>query len=133
MKKKKKTFSDLSFVMRKLLGNNGCPWDKKQTHRSLIPYLFEEAEELKKAVSKNDTENTKEELGDILLQVVFHSEIARLNGDFNLDDVVNGLCQKLIRRHPHVFGKKRLQNADQVIAQWKDIKKKEKTKKSNNK
>lgn len=108
--------------MDRLRGPGGCPWDKHQTHESLIKYLFEESLELQTAIRNQDLENIKEELGDILLQVVFHSRIASETGCFNIADVISEINKKLIRRHPHVFGKKKLKNSAQVIKQWKKIK-----------
>ncbi len=118
-------FEDLVKIMEKLRSPEGCPWDRKQTHDSLIPYLVEEVHEFIDAVSTGDYENMKEELGDILLQVVFHSQIAKENSAFTIDDVVNGICQKLINRHPHVFGKKKLKTAEDVEKHWDELKKKE--------
>ena len=112
--------------MKKLLGPGGCPWDKKQTHGSLIKYIYEEAGEIKQAVKNKNWENLKEELGDLLLQVVFHAELARLNKKFDINDVLKSINAKLIRRHPHVFGKKKLKTAKQVLKQWNEIKKSEK-------
>ena len=123
MKKKKLNFLRLIKIMKRLLGPNGCPWDKKQTHRTLVKYLYEEAGEFKKAVYKKDYENMKEELGDILLQVVFHSEIASNKGHFDIYDVIDNLIAKLIRRHPHVFSSVKVKNEKEVIKNWNKIKK----------
>lgn len=112
-------------IMKKLCSKNGCPWDRVQTHQSLIKYLEEEVKEFKEAVKKKDYDNMKEELGDILLQVVFHSEIASKNGRFDIFDVIKCLNGKLIRRHPHVFGNKSCKTAKDVEMLWKQIKKKE--------
>lgn len=90
--------------MARLRSPKGCPWDRKQTHQSLLKYLFEEAEELKESVRKKDDANMEEELGDVLLQVVFHAQIAKEEGRFTIDDVVKTLVRKLTLRHPHVFG-----------------------------
>ena len=98
----------------------------KQTNSSLMKYLFEESKELKEAVKKGDIENIKEELGDVLLQVVFHAQIAKENGWFDIDDVIKYLNAKLIRRHPHVFGKSKAKTEKEIIKQWSIIKKKEK-------
>jgi tetrapyrrole methylase family protein / MazG family protein len=103
-----------------------CPWDREQTHRSLLKYLREESAELAAAVRKRDYPNMREELGDVLLQVVFHAEIAREAGRFGIGDVVHDICRKLVRRHPHVFGKKKLRTADEVMKQWNELKAKEK-------
>jgi len=106
MKKKRRLhpFLELLQVMARLRSPKGCPWDRKQTHQSLLKYLFEEAEELKESVRKKDDANMEEELGDVLLQVVFHAQIAKEEGRFTIDDVVKTLVRKLTLRHPHVFG-----------------------------
>ena len=127
-RKPKTMFRDLVRTMHRLRAPGGCPWDREQTHTSLLKYLKEEAAETAEAVRKNDMENLKEELGDVLLQVLFHSEIAAERGDFTIDDVVAGLRAKLVRRHPHVFGpgKKKTLTADDVRRQWSILKAKEK-------
>src|SRR5665213_2274283 len=99
-----KSFNKLIKTMRKLRSPNGCPWDRKQTHKTLLKYLDEEAKEVKKAVHKRDWKNLEEELGDVLLQILFHSQIAQEKGRFNIEDVVKTLIRKLTLRHPHVFG-----------------------------
>ncbi len=130
MKRQKlKEFEKLLKIMRKLYGKNGCPWDRKQTHKTLLKYIKEEVKEFEKAIKKKDFENMKEELGDILLHVVFHSEIARKNKKFDIFDVIENLNKKLIRRHPHVFGKKKIKNVKEVLRNWEIIKKKEKEEK----
>jgi len=118
-------FEDLVKLMEILLGKNGCPWDRGQTHKTLLKYLKEEAGEVAAAVKKNDWENLKEELGDVLLQVVFHSALARKAGRFSIADVIGGINAKLVRRHPHVFGGKKLATPAQVLVEWKKIKKHE--------
>ena len=120
---------DLVIIMNELLGKNGCPWDKEQDHKSLIKYLHEEAGEVEEAIKKSDWENLKEELGDIILQVVFHSALAEKKGRFNIDDVIKSINAKLIRRHPHVFGGKKIKTSAQVLVSWNKIKKDEKRKK----
>ncbi|MGQ0643870.1 MAG: MazG family protein [Elusimicrobiota bacterium] len=122
-------FDELMRIMARLRGRNGCPWDKKQTHRSLLKYLKEEAGEVARAVRRRDYENLEEELGDLLLQIAFHAQLAREKGRFDLRDVARGLCRKMVRRHPHVFGKKRLGTAAEVMAQWRELKAKEKAEK----
>ncbi|ABR31363.1 pyrophosphatase [Thermosipho melanesiensis] len=97
-------FEKLLEIMKTLRGPNGCDWDKKQTHESLIPYLIEESYELVEEIKAKNYKNMAEELGDILLQVIFHSQIATENNSFTIDDVIDTLIEKLIRRHPHVFG-----------------------------
>ncbi|MEA5001545.1 MAG: MazG nucleotide pyrophosphohydrolase domain-containing protein [Endomicrobiaceae bacterium] len=119
-------FSELVDIFKKLRGKNGCVWDKKQTHETLIKYLFEESRELKKAILKKDVENMKEELGDVLLQVIFHAQIAKENKLFDIYDVIECLNKKMIRRHPHVFGKSKVKTEKDVIDLWKKIKKNEK-------
>ena len=126
MKRKKINFSKLVRIMKKLLGPNGCPWDKKQTHRSIFKCLLKEVKEFERAVIKNDYENMKEELGDILLCVVFHSELASKEGYFSISDVIDTLNEKLIRRHPHVFGGLKVKNVSDVVKNWVRIKKLEK-------
>jgi tetrapyrrole methylase family protein/MazG family protein len=124
--KKRYRWNDLVQLMTRLRGPGGCPWDHKQTHRSLLKYLREESGEVARAVRKKDDANLCEELGDVLLQVVFHAEIAREGRRFSVDDVIDGLCRKLVRRHPHVFGRLKLKTAADVAAQWKVIKAREK-------
>ena len=121
------SFRKLEAVMRKLLSPEGCPWDKAQTHASLLKHLYEEADEAAGAVRKKDWHNLKEELGDILLQVVFHAELARRKRRFDLAGVVDGITKKLVRRHPHVFGGKKLSTPKEVLIQWEKIKKEEKS------
>ncbi|OQA92554.1 MAG: Nucleoside triphosphate pyrophosphohydrolase/pyrophosphatase MazG [Elusimicrobia bacterium ADurb.Bin231] len=98
-------------------------WDREQTHESLIRYLEEETGEFIQAVKSRDTENMKEELGDILLQVMFHSQIAKKNGKFTIDDVIDTLVSKLKRRHPHVFAGKKVDSVKEILNNWKEIKK----------
>lgn len=128
MKNKKiKEFEKLIKIMEILRGKNGCPWDKKQTHRTIIPYLLEEAYELIEAFNRNDREEIKEELGDLLLQVIFHCQIAKEKGNFDIYDVIKNLNEKLIKRHPHVFtDKKGFKNDWDVRAFWEKEKKIEK-------
>ena len=104
----------------------GCEWDKKQTFESLLPYLDEEAKEVAEAIKNKDYINLKEELGDLLLQIIFHSQIAEENKFFKFDDVVKSISEKLIRRHPYVFDQKQKHTAEQQAAMWKEIKEKEK-------
>ncbi len=116
----------LEEIMDRLRSPDGCPWDREQTLESLKPMLVEEAYEVLSAVDKKDKDNLKEELGDLLLQIVFYSRIAKENGWFTLDDVIDGISEKLIRRHPHVFGDKKLDSAEKVLKQWEEIKSEEK-------
>ncbi|OGR63305.1 MAG: nucleotide pyrophosphohydrolase [Elusimicrobia bacterium GWB2_63_22] len=116
--------------MKILLSPGGCPWDRRQTHSTLLKYLREEAGEVSRAVRKKDWANLKEELGDVLLQVVFHSALAQRDGRFRLADVIRTVNAKLVRRHPHVFGGEKLagklKTPAQVLREWKKIKKAEK-------
>jgi len=116
----------LEKIMRTLLAPGGCPWDRRQTHSTLLKYLFEEAGEVRRAVRKKDWANLKEELGDVLLQVAFHSALAQRDGRFSLSDVIKTINAKMVRRHPHVFGGGKLSTPAQVLRQWKMIKKAEK-------
>jgi MazG family protein len=116
----------LRAIMHRLRAPGGCPWDAEQTHESLIPNLIEEAYETVDTIHRRDYEHLKEELGDLLLQVVFHSEIAEESGRFNLDDVARGISEKLVRRHPHVFGESNAVTTDAVLQQWDEIKRAEK-------
>ncbi|MBR4944480.1 MAG: nucleoside triphosphate pyrophosphohydrolase [Peptococcaceae bacterium] len=113
-------------VMNTLLGENGCPWDKEQTHDSLRKNLLEEAHEVIEAIDSKDMEHLKEELGDVLLQVVFHAKLAETEGHFNLNDVVQAITDKMIRRHPHIFADVKADDAETVLSNWEEIKKKEK-------
>lgn len=115
-------FDDLVDVIKKLRGKNGCPWDKKQTHRSLKPYMIEEAYETVHAIDGKDDNKLKDELGDVLLQVVLHSQIAKEKGRFSIDDVVRAITEKMVRRHPHVFSKKKRRSVSQVWKNWEEIK-----------
>lgn len=112
--------------MARLRGEGGCPWDREQNHESLKPYIVEEAYEVLEAIDEGDMELLKEELGDLLLQTVFHSRLAEEAGIFNVNDVLNGICDKLVRRHPHVFGESDADTSEKVLKQWKEIKKGEK-------
>jgi uncharacterized protein YabN with tetrapyrrole methylase and pyrophosphatase domain len=119
------TFEDLVAVMARLRGPDGCPWDREQTHASLAPYLLEEAHEVLEAIARSDPRGLREELGDLLLQVVFHGEMASESGDFTAGDIVDALTRKLIDRHPHVFGGAQLGTPREVLAQWHELKRRE--------
>lgn len=123
----KTEFEKLVDVMATLRAPGGCPWDAEQTYESLGQYLLEECFEafdaIQEATETNDTTHLREELGDVLLQVVFHSTIAKERGDFTVDDVARGVTEKLILRHPHVFGEKDLKTADDVLNNWDELKK----------
>lgn len=112
-------------IMAKLRSDEGCPWDREQTHASLRPYLIEEAYEALDAIDDADDAHLREELGDVLLQVVFHAQIAHETGRFNFDDVEATIVEKLIRRHPHVFGNEEATTSDQVLENWEKIKRSE--------
>lgn len=115
-------FEQLVQVMAALRGPNGCPWDKAQTHESIKRNTIEEAYEVASAIEENNPEKLREELGDLLLQVVFHAQMASEANRFNIYDVLEGLVQKLIERHPHVFGEKKVETPEQALAQWESIK-----------
>lgn len=119
-------FDRLVKIMARLRGDGGCPWDREQNHESLKPYIIEEAYEVLEAIDEKDMELLKEELGDLLLQTVFHSRLAEEAGIFNVNDVLTGICDKLVRRHPHVFGESDADTSEKVLKQWKEIKKVEK-------
>lgn len=121
----KDSLSELMEVIRELRSEGGCPWDRKQTHESLKPCMIEEAYEVIEAIDQDDTANLREELGDILLQVALHSVIAEEKDEFTLEDVVHGVSEKMIRRHPHVFGISEENSIDGVASDWEDIKRKE--------
>jgi len=121
-----KDFTDLVDIIKKLRSPDGCPWDREQTLFSLKEHLIEETFELIDAIDKNDIENIKEELGDILLHVVLHSVIAEESDYFDLKDVIKTISEKLIRRHPHVFGDIKLNTSDEVMVKLGKIKKDEK-------
>lgn len=120
------SFSRFVGIIRQLLGENGCPRDRAQTHESLRPCMLEESYEVLDAINNKDTDNLKEELGDVLLQVVMHSLIAENNGEFTLDDTINGISDKMINRHPHVFGNEKADTAEGLVPKWEEIKKREK-------
>jgi tetrapyrrole methylase family protein / MazG family protein len=122
-------FEKLVEVMTRLRAPGGCPWDLKQTHESIIPYLIEEAHEAQEALATQDWDEFKDEMGDILCQVVFHGLIAQESDRFNLDDICQSITEKLIRRHPHVFGDTKISGTDEVLKNWETIKKAERAKK----
>ncbi len=128
MWKEKETYSveDLVGIMRLLRGENGCPWDKEQTHLSIRNNLLEEAYETADAIDRLDDIDMVEELGDLLLQIVFHCQIANERGAYDLDSVADGICKKLIYRHPHIFSNVVAQTSDEVLNNWDKLKNKEK-------
>lgn len=127
MEKKYKNLEELIDVVAKLRAPDGCPWDREQTHTSLRPNMLEEAYEAVDAIDENDMAHLREELGDVLLQVLLHSQIASESNEFTLDDVAKELKEKLIHRHPHVFGTAKINNADDVLKTWDKLKSEEKT------
>lgn len=115
-------------AMERLRGENGCPWDLEQTHQSLKPYVIEEAYEVIDAIDGQDMHKLCDELGDLLLQIIFHAQIAREAGDFDVRDVVAAITEKLIRRHPHIFGEVKVRGAAEVVRNWESIKREERRK-----
>lgn len=125
-----KNFSKLREIIAELRGPDGCPWDKEQTHESLKKYLIEESYEVIDAIDQGDIDHLIEELGDVLLQVMLHAQIGQDEGYFTINDVIEGISAKMIRRHPHVFGEVKVSNSEEVIQNWQEIKKKEKGEKA---
>lgn len=123
------TFDDLVHIIEELRSEHGCPWDKEQTHESLKVCLANESQEVYDAIDNQDMENLCEELGDVLLQVMLHSQIAKEEGAFTIGDVVDGVCRKMVRRHPHVFGDVKVNTTEEGLALWNAIKKEEKAEK----
>ncbi|MER2140763.1 MAG: nucleoside triphosphate pyrophosphohydrolase, partial [Priestia megaterium] len=119
-------FDSFRRIIATLRGPNGCPWDQKQTHESLKRYLLEESYELLDAIDRQDDDNMIEELGDVLLQVLLHAQIGEDEGMFSIDDVIRSVSEKMVRRHPHVFGEVSVKDADEVLKNWDEIKKEEK-------
>ena len=124
--KEKYVFNDLLTIMEKLRSDDGCPWDKEQSHDSLTKCLIEEAYETCDAISEKSPEKMAEELGDVLLQVVFHAQIGKEEKTFSMDDIIDGICKKLVYRHPHIFGDKKFNSSDQVLESWEKLKIQEK-------
>ncbi len=124
------TFEDLVQIVKILRAPDGCPWDKVQTHKSIRGNFIEETYEVIEAIDTDDTELLKEELGDVLLQVVFHAQMEAELNTFNIDDVADGICKKLIVRHPHIFGDVQADTPDKVLKNWDEIKMKTKSQKS---
>ena len=121
-----KLFEDLVAVQARLRAPGGCPWDREQTHLTLRTYLIEEAYEVLDAIEKGNSQDLAEELGDLLLQVLFHADLAREAGTFDISDVVTGIHDKMVRRHPHVFGDVKAETAGEVLKNWAQLKAKEK-------
>lgn len=123
-------FDDLLNIMAILRGENGCMWDRQQDHHSIRRNFIEETYEVCEAIDNEDIALLKEELGDVLLQVVFHTRIEEEKGNFNIDDVADGICKKLIFRHPHIFGTVDVSSTEEILNNWDDLKKEEKGQKS---
>jgi len=115
-------FDDLVALQQRLLAPGGCPWDRQQTHQTLRTYLIEETYEVLDALDANDPKKLAEELGDLLLQILFHAELGRLAGTFDLGDVIESIYLKMVRRHPHVFGDVEARDAAAVLKNWEQIK-----------
>ncbi len=130
MLKDKYDFNDLLDIMAQLRGENGCPWDREQTNESLRIYMIEETYEVLEALDAGDKDKFCNELGDLLLQIVFHAQIAKECSEFDISDVTTEICRKLISRHPHIFGDVIADTPDEVVQNWEAIKKKEKQLKS---
>ena len=122
----KKDFNDLVEIVERLRGENGCPWDMEQTHESIKNQIVEESYEVVDSIEKDDIDGLIEELGDVLLHIVFHSSIGKEDGYFNIYDVIGSICNKMIYRHPHVFGDVKAENSEEVLVNWEELKKKEK-------
>ena len=127
LEKSNYNFDDLCLIMEILRGEGGCPWDAEQTHQSIRKNFIEETYEVIEAIDNNDSNLLKEELGDVMLQVVFHTQMENELGNFNIDDVANDICKKLIHRHPHIFGDVTAKTADEVLSNWEAIKNVEKS------
>ena len=126
LKKTSYSIDDLIEIMKMLRAPGGCPWDREQTHQSIRKNFIEETYEAVEAIDTEDPEPLEEELGDVLLQIIFHTEMEEEKGSFSFEDVVTGICRKLIVRHPHVFGDVEVQGSEQVLANWDEIKKRQK-------
>ena len=124
------TFYDLVDIIARLRGEGGCPWDAEQTHESIKKNLIEEAYEATEAIDSGKGEVMADELGDLLLQIVFHAQICKEDGEFTVDDVTNAVSEKMIRRHPHVFSDTSVKNSEEVLVNWEKIKKQEKGQKT---
>ena len=127
LSKTKYNFDDLCLIMEILRGEGGCPWDAEQTHESIRKNFIEETYEVIEAIDNKDSQLLREELGDVLLQVVFHTQMEKEEGNFDIDDVANDVCVKLVHRHPHIFGNVIASTADEVLSNWEAIKNVEKS------
>ena len=124
------TYEQLLEIIAELRSDHGCPWDRAQTHESMIKCLYDECDEVVEAIKNKDDENLCEELGDVLLQVLLHAQIAKEEGRFDMKDVVDGLAKKMVRRHPHVFGNAPMaQSEEEGLANWEAVKAMEKEEK----
>jgi tetrapyrrole methylase family protein/MazG family protein len=122
------SFDALEKIVARLRAPDGCPWDRAQTHASIKPYLIEEAYEVLQALDEENIDKLSEELGDLLLQILLHAQIAKEASEFSIGDVIKGISTKLIRRHPHVFGQSKAANAEQVALEWEELKQNERQK-----
>ena len=130
MKKDRYNYQDLLDIMARLRAQDGCPWDREQDHKTLKRYLIEESYEVLEAIDEENPIKICDELGDLLLQVVFHAQIAKENGQFDMEDVINAVSSKMISRHRHVFGEEEAQTPDDVMVIWEKVKKQEKGQKT---
>ena len=130
MKNIGKEFERLVEIMARLRGPDGCPWDKEQTYKNINPYMLEEVHEVMESIDAGDMAGLKEELGDLLLHIVFHAQMATEDKEFDIYDVVHGICEKLTYRHPHVFGDREVTGSKDVIEKWERLKRSEKKSKS---
>lgn len=128
MKNRGEAFEELCRIMHRLRAPGGCPWDREQTHSSLIPFLIEESYEVVEAIETGDDEELKKELGDLLLQVLFHSEIAEEEGRFSIVAVIEAISGKMVHRHPHVFGDTEVDDSAEVLRRWESLKREERGK-----
>ena len=124
--KEKYNFNDLLRIMEILRAPDGCMWDREQDHHSIRRNFIEETYEVCEAIDEQDTEHLKEELGDVLLQVVFHTQIEKEKGAFDIEDVADGICKKLIYRHPHIFGSVEVGSSEEILRNWDELKRREK-------
>lgn len=118
-------FKKLVQIMAALRSENGCPWDREQTRQSLTPFLVEETYEVLDAIESNNTEQIKEELGDLLFQIIFHCQVAKEAGEFDINAVIDKISRKMVHRHPHVFGDEKFETSEEVLKQWEERKKEE--------
>ncbi len=125
MENKADSFQKLLGIMEALRAENGCPWDREQTRESLTPYLVEETYEVLEAIDEGSPQKIKEELGDLLFQIVFHCQLAKERGEFSMEDVIDAISEKMTGRHPHVFGDAKFETSEKVMKQWEDRKKEE--------